>query len=241
MLPTPADVKVEGMPPIPQSIADGLARYAQFRQAQLMAWHPAKRQIAHHHVISGPRAADSPRRRAGPGPSPVDVVSRAGRPQVMRRSVIRSRGREHVRLSVRSRRRRAAIAVPVRHGHRRNHRSSPSRRPAIAHVWSRQGKWLAFDSAERNGKDRDLYVIQPSDPKTKRRLAEFEGAFSPQDWSPDGTSLLANEVVGNAETLSLAASTSRPAQKTAHDAAGRRESRLVQRALLARRQDASTR
>ena len=69
------------------------------------------------------------------------------------------------------------------------------------HVWSqRQGKWLAYDSAERNGKDRDLYVIQPADPKTKRRLADFDGAFEPQDWSPDGNILVANEIVSNVET-----------------------------------------
>ena len=43
--PTPPNVKVEGMPPVPQSILDGLARYAQFRRAELIAWHPTKRQI----------------------------------------------------------------------------------------------------------------------------------------------------------------------------------------------------
>src|SRR5436190_17154230 len=41
----PPSLTVEGIPPIPQSIADGLARYAQFRQAQMQAWHPTKRQI----------------------------------------------------------------------------------------------------------------------------------------------------------------------------------------------------
>ena len=40
----PAGVKVEGMPPIPQTIADDLARYASFREAQMIAWHPTKRQ-----------------------------------------------------------------------------------------------------------------------------------------------------------------------------------------------------
>jgi dipeptidyl aminopeptidase/acylaminoacyl peptidase len=67
-------------------------------------------------------------------------------------------------------------------------------------VWSRQGAWLAFDSSERNGKDRDLYVMQPSDPRTKRRLAEVQGAWSPEDWSPDGSTLLANENFANDET-----------------------------------------
>src|SRR5437868_12205137 len=42
---TPGTITVEGMPPIPQSIADDLARYAQFRQAQMMAWNPTRRQM----------------------------------------------------------------------------------------------------------------------------------------------------------------------------------------------------
>ena len=56
---------------------------------------------------------------------------------------------------------------------------APPRYPAI---WARAGKWLAFDSAERNGKDHDLYVVQPSDPKSKRMVAQEPrrcGASSP--------------------------------------------------------------
>ena len=41
----PPSVTTEGIPPIPQSIADGVAKYTQFRQAQMIAWHPTKRQI----------------------------------------------------------------------------------------------------------------------------------------------------------------------------------------------------
>src|SRR6185503_14058454 len=44
-LPTPPSITTEGIPPTPQSVADSLSRYAQFRQAQMMAWNPAKRQI----------------------------------------------------------------------------------------------------------------------------------------------------------------------------------------------------
>src|ERR1051326_8124422 len=62
-VPIPPNVKVEGMPAIPQSIADGYARYGQFRTAQIQAWHPTKRQILFSttfgatpqlHVIDGP-------------------------------------------------------------------------------------------------------------------------------------------------------------------------------------------
>ena len=66
VIPIPPSVKVDGMPPIPQSIADDLARYAAFRDAQLVAWHPTKRQIlintifgqfAQIHLVDGPGRA----------------------------------------------------------------------------------------------------------------------------------------------------------------------------------------
>ena len=41
----PEKVKTEGLPPIPQAIADDLSRYASFREAQFVAWNPAKPQI----------------------------------------------------------------------------------------------------------------------------------------------------------------------------------------------------
>src|SRR5262245_6245619 len=41
----PASLTAEGIPSIPQSIADGLAKYAQFRDARLVGWNPARRQI----------------------------------------------------------------------------------------------------------------------------------------------------------------------------------------------------
>jgi len=197
MVATPPTITVEGIPPIPQSIADGLARYAQFRQAQLQAWHPMKRQILittalgpvpQIHLVDGPGRS---RRQmtwystgvshgnAAPSFDPAD-----GNTFVFQYDAAGSELRSLYRFDMNT----GEISLAA---------ESKSRYP---HVWSRQGKWLAFDSAERNGKDRDLYVMQPSDPKTKRRLADFEGPWKPEDWSPDGSSLLATEVFANAET-----------------------------------------
>src|SRR5207342_1316098 len=62
----PPTIKVEGMPPIPQAIADDLARYTQFREAQLIDWHPTKRQVLiatafgqfpQFHMVAGPGLA----------------------------------------------------------------------------------------------------------------------------------------------------------------------------------------
>jgi len=41
--------------------------------------------------------------------------------------------------------------------------------------WSLDGKLFGFTSTERNGTDYDLYVIDPRDPKSKRRVAEVDG------------------------------------------------------------------
>src|SRR5574338_886405 len=44
-LPVPANVKAEGLPPIPASIVQELAPYASSRRALLLGWHPSRREI----------------------------------------------------------------------------------------------------------------------------------------------------------------------------------------------------
>jgi dipeptidyl aminopeptidase/acylaminoacyl peptidase len=193
MITTPPAITVEGIPPIPQSIADGLARYAQFRSAAMQAWNPAKRQmlittalgnVPQIHLVDGP---GRDRRqltwyangvRGGPSFDPAD-----GNTFVFQYDPAGAELRSHYRFDMAT----GEITLAA---------ASKSR---YVHVWSRQGKWIAFDSAERNGKDRDLYVMQPSDPKTKRLVAQVEGSFWPNDWSPDGNSLVTLEVIGNIE------------------------------------------
>jgi dipeptidyl aminopeptidase/acylaminoacyl peptidase len=196
-VPVPQGVKVEGMPAIPQSIADGLARYAQSREANLVAWRPTKRQIVitttfgdvpQFHLIDGPGRARTqltylPRpgisRDAAASFDPANPDS-----LIFQRS---STGKELASL----------YRFDVATGGISLVMDAQIRYTA---VWARHGHWLAYDSTERDGKDRDLYVIEPADPKTKRRLGDFTGSFSPQDWSPDGSTLLANEYVSNTES-----------------------------------------
>jgi dipeptidyl aminopeptidase/acylaminoacyl peptidase len=193
----PPGIRVEGMPPIPQSIEDGLARYAQFREAQMLAWHPTKRQILIQtafgnfpqiHLVDGPGHART-QLTFLPQPGVSRLVSAQfdpadGNTFVFQRDPAGGEARSLYRYDLST----GEVSLVV---------DAKSRFSA---VWARQGKWLAYDSTERNGKDRDLYVVQPSDPKTKRRIAEVEGPWSPQDWSPDGTTLLANEIFSNSET-----------------------------------------
>jgi len=197
-VPVPPNVKVEGMPAIPQSIADDLAPYSQFRSAQIQAWHPTKRQMVistifgatpQLHLVDGPgrdrhqltwmAGGGVSTRLSSPSFDPAD-----GNTLVFAYDPAGGEARSIYRYDFTTGQ--AALAVPARI------RFNP--------VWLRTGKWLVFDSDERNLKDKDLYVVDPRDPKTKRMLGEFTGQWSPHDSSPDGKSIVANEVVSNDET-----------------------------------------
>ena len=60
-------------------------------------------------------------------------------------------------------------------------------------VWSRDGRFIAYESTARNGRDRDIWVAEPQRPGSARLLAALEGVWSVLDWAPDHRRLLALE------------------------------------------------
>ena len=51
--------------------------------------------------------------------------------------------------------------------------------------WSHDGKLIGFSSTERNGTDSDLYVMDPRNPASKRRVAEVKGGgWGISDFAP---------------------------------------------------------
>ncbi len=204
-VPIPPNVKVEGMPPIPRSIADDLSRYAAFRDAQLVAWHPTKRQILINtvfglfpqiHLVDGPGRARTqltflpspgvPRATAAAPYAAASFDPADGNTFVMRRDV--TGGTEGYNL----------YRFDMSTG--RITQLNESKTASGPPIWARQGKWIAYRSSERNGKDRDIYVMQPSDPLTARRVGDTSGNWDVEDWSPDGSSLLVLEYASNTAT-----------------------------------------
>jgi dipeptidyl aminopeptidase/acylaminoacyl peptidase len=67
--------------------------------------------------------------------------------------------------------------------------------------WSNKGKWLAYTSTRRNGKDNDIYLIDPSDPKSDHLLVEVQGGgWAIEDWSPDDARMLLLEYISANES-----------------------------------------
>lgn len=53
-------------------------------------------------------------------------------------------------------------------------------------AWSKDGALVAFTSTRRNGRDSDIYVMNPRDPASSRMIAEVEGGgWFLVDFSPD--------------------------------------------------------
>lgn len=63
-------------------------------------------------------------------------------------------------------------------------------------VWSNKGDRITFASTERNGQDRDIYILDPRNPASKKRVVENTGGgWGVSDWSMDDSKLLLEEYI----------------------------------------------
>jgi len=183
---------VDGVPAIPDSLVAEAGPYGEARAASFVAWHPQRREL-----LISTRFADTAQlhRVAFPGGARTqltffpDRVTAAHFPPDPRRAdhFVFSKdvgGGEFYQLY--------RYDLP---GGKITLLTDGKSRNSLG-PFNRTGVRLAYTSTRRNGKDTDLYVIDPRDPKSDRMLAQVEGGgWSPLDWSPDGTHLLVLEYV----------------------------------------------
>src|SRR5207253_9281821 len=66
----------------------------------------------------------------------------------------------------------------------------------VGGLWSHKSERYAYMSTRRNGRDLDLWVMDPADPRTDRLVVELAGGgFAPLDWSPDDRTILLHQAV----------------------------------------------
>ncbi|MBI3697426.1 MAG: S9 family peptidase [Acidobacteria bacterium] len=187
-MPVPSNLKVEGIPAIPAALLETLGRYGESRLAAFQDWHPVKRE-----VLITTRFGDVPQvhRVAMPGGArtqltfyPDRVMGAHYQPKTGDAFVFSKDvgGAEFYQYYL----------YDMKTGEARLLTDGKSRNTGA--LWSRSGRWLAYASTRRNGRDTDLYVVDPSDPATTRRLLEVQGGgWAPLDWSPDDRTLLVEE------------------------------------------------
>jgi dipeptidyl aminopeptidase/acylaminoacyl peptidase len=187
-LPVPATIRAEGVPPVPALIRQALNQYQNIRAAVFDDWGPGNRGM---YIIT--RFADVPQVHlvAQPGGArrqltflPERVLGAAARPKYDQFLYANDEGgAENYQLFLQNSS--GGAAVRVTDGKSRN----------LAPKWSPAGDLVAWSGNARNGRDMDLYVGAPSDPKLVRLLKEVSGQWSVADWSPDGTRVAAVEFI----------------------------------------------
>ena len=182
---------IDGVPPIPASLPEEVRRYTESRAASFADWHPVNREMListrfgntpqiHHVKLPG-----GARTQVTFFNEPIGAASyepQQGRYFVFEKDVGGNEFDQLYRYDVADGR----VTLLTDGGRSQNQVSA----------WSTKGERMAYGSTRRNGADRDVYVMNPSDPKSDKRVLQVAGGgWDVADWSPDDTKLLVAEFV----------------------------------------------
>src|SRR5258707_9880620 len=186
---------VDGVPAIPASLVETAGRYGSYRNATLADWNPVRSEMliatrfadtAQLHLVKMPGGerqqltffADA----VGNGrfhPNGGDYI-------VFSKDVGGGEWYQLYRYDVAS-----ADVTLLTDGKARN----------LMGPWSSGGDQIAYMSTRRTGKDTDLWVMNPADPKSDHLLTKLEGGgWVPLDWSPDDKTILLEEDISIIES-----------------------------------------
>jgi dipeptidyl aminopeptidase/acylaminoacyl peptidase len=182
---------VDGLPPVPMPVVEEVGRYSEFRAASFQGWHPARREmlistrfgdVSQIHQVKFPLGARAqqtffPESPKAPLYEPINgayfifAMDKSGDEfdQLYRFDVTTH---ESVRLT---------------QGDKSQNRNM---------VFSNKGDRLVYSSTQRNGKDRDIFILNPLDKSSNKLLVQNEGGgWSVSDWSPDDAKIIMTQSI----------------------------------------------
>ena len=187
---TPDNLVVEGIPPASQELKADVGRYLEFRTATFNSWHPVKRELLittrfadanQIHQVLMPGGA---RRQLTFTPEPArggGWQRKHGRYILFSQDTGGGEFYQFYRLDPDSGR-----ITLLTDGKSRNEGG----------VMSEDGELIAYTSTRRNGRDYDIYVMNPADAASNRLVSEMSGGgWRTTDWSEDKSKLLVTEYI----------------------------------------------
>jgi len=160
---------VDGVPPIPASVAESAGRYGSYRGAMLADWHPTRREM-----LIATRFGDTPQLHLVKSPGGArqqltffaDAVGNGtfhpngGDYIVFSKDIGGGEWFQLYRYDMKT-----GDVTLLTDGKSRNLRGP----------WSSGGDQIAYMSTRRTGKDTDLWLINPADPKSDHLLTQLTG------------------------------------------------------------------
>ncbi len=187
---TPSNLVVEGVPVFPDILIEKTRPYLEARTASFESWNPARPEML---IVT--RFGNTPQLHLVKAPGgarkqltfyPDRVVGGQFRPHdsntiVFSKDIGGGEFFQLYRFDIGS-----GDVTLLTDGKSRN--TSPR--------FSHDGKWIAYSSTRRSGKDTDLYLIDPMQPQSNRILLQVEGGgWSASDFSPDDKQLLVQNFI----------------------------------------------
>ena len=192
----PENLVTENIPPFAPELRADVGRYLEFRGAAFSSWHPQRREML---VVT--RFADTPQLHLVKIPGgarrqitflPEPVMGGSFRPRTGGCMVFAqdAGGGEFYQL----------YRYDLADGKITRLTDGKSRNTG-AH-WSHSGQQLAYTSTRRNGKDNDIYAMDPANPASDRLLLQVNsGGWAVADWLEDESKLLLEEYVSANESF----------------------------------------
>jgi dipeptidyl aminopeptidase/acylaminoacyl peptidase len=181
---------LQNIPKPKLSMVDDINRYTEFRRAIMESWHPTKRQM-----IIETRFGDTMQvhQVTAPGSDRKqltffrDAVNGASYPVKNSDYFVLTRdngGDEFFQK----------YAYNVEHKKLTLFTDGKSRNSGG--VWSNHADRYAYGSTRRNGKDVDIFLVEPNVPSSDKLLCKLDGGgWDAVDWAPDDKSLIAQEEI----------------------------------------------
>ena len=185
------NLKIDGIPDIPAALADKVRKYTEARGASVLDWHPTERSM-----LVSTRFANSNQvhRVAAPGGARYQLtffnepVGRAEYEPTSGKYFLFNRdvgGNEFAQIY------RQELATGES-----TLLTDGGRTQNGGWTWNSKQKLICYTSTRRNGADRDIWIMDPTDPKSDKLVVQLAGGgWSVQDWSPDDTKLLVMEMI----------------------------------------------
>jgi len=184
----PESIVAENVPKIPTSLVETAGRYGAYRSAGLADWNPTTREMliatrfgdtSQLHLVSAPGGARRQLTFYSDAVTNGRFHPNGGDYIVFSKDIGGGEWYQLYRYDLRT-----AEVTLLTDGKARN----------LMGPWSSRGDELAYMSTRRTGKDTDLWVMNPANPKTDHLLTKLEGGgWEPLDWSPDDKWILLKE------------------------------------------------